>query len=128
LEHKREKYIFRNKQNKPVSFITRPFTFEVDEYLEKRFPNYSSGATELTLKLTDVKKDMEYLLDGKTSNVAWEKQDYEDIMKVYAFFLTYKKNALLRQLEYNDSTLAMATNLALKMMTTSIPQTGSGKN
>jgi len=128
LEHKREKYIFRNKQNKPISFITIPFTFEVDEYLEKRFPNYSSGATELTLKLTDVKKDMEYLLDGKTSNVAWEKQDYEDIMKVYAFFLTYKKNALLRQLEYNDSTLAMATNLAMKMMTTSIPQTGSGKN
>lgn len=128
MEHKREKYIFRNKQNKPISLITRPFTFEVDEYLESRFPNYTSGAGELTLKLSDVKKDMEFLLEGKTDNIAWEKQEYEDIMKVYAFFLTFKKNALLRQLEFSDATLSMATNLALKMMNPSTRPTGLTKD
>ena len=126
MEHKREKFIFRNKQNKPVSLITRKFTFEVDEYLERRFPGYTSGESlDLSVKLSDVTADFKFLLEGKTDNIDWKTQGYEDIMQVYAFFLTYKKNALLRQLEYRDETLAFATSLAVRMMTTSELPTGS---
>jgi len=129
MEHKREKFIFTNKQNKPISLITRKFTFEVDEFLESRFPKYSSGESmDLPIKLSDVNQDFKFLLEGKTENINWAKQDYEGILQVYAFFLTYKKNAFLRQLEYRDETLALATSLAVRMMTPSERQTGLKKN
>jgi len=114
MNHKQKEFSFINKNGKEVKFLTRTFTFEIDEYLRERFgPDYSSKITseknyQIEISLEDAKKDFPILLNGfNEKEIDLAKQNYDDILKVYAFFLMYKNNAILRELEFNNETLAL---------------------
>ncbi len=125
--HKRKEITLINSQGKPVKFLTAEFNFEVDEYLKARFPKLD--ADEITIDLSDAEKDFSKLLidekgrefNDKIHKIDLKKQDYDLILSVYAFFLRYKKNAYLRQLQYNNETLAFEIEQAKKILT-SMPE------
>lgn len=128
MQHAQKQFQFTDKKAKLQKFESRKFTFEVDEYLKKRFGNDysekldSNKSHEISISLKDAEKDLPFLLVGfKTSQIDLMKQDYDEILKVYAFFLMYKKNAVLRELEYNNETFAYTIEQA-KQILSSMPE------
>ncbi len=124
--HKQKEFVFKNKNGRAIRFLTAPFNFEIDEYLRERFPE---GDNEIEINLSDVERDLGMLLIDKKGRpfnpelhqIDLRKQDYDLILMIYAFFLRYKKNAYLRQLEYNNETLAFEIEQAKKILT-SMPE------
>ncbi len=74
--------------------------------------------------MDDVKKDFQVLLkdidgkpfDEKYHQIDLSKQDYDLILQVYAFFLQYKKNAYIRQLQYNNEQLNLEIERAKQIL------------
>lgn len=115
MKHSTKEFRFIDKEGIEQTFISNPFTFEIDEHLKERFgKDYSEKIfseknyqTEVSLK--DAEIDLPILINGfDIDKINLAKQKYDDVLKVYAFFLTYKKNAILRELEFNNETLALA--------------------
>ena len=116
--HKKLEISFFNKNNEAVQFQTVTYTFEIDEYLAK----YKDE--EINISLDDVKKDFQVLLkdidgkpfDEKYHQIDLSKQDYDLILQVYAFFLQYKRNAYIRQLQYNNEQLNLEIERAKQIL------------
>jgi hypothetical protein len=119
--HKQLEITLFDLQKKPKKFKTVPFTFEVDDYLYERFGLVDG---EIVININDVKKDFPKLLiddkgnpfDEKKHKIDLLKQDYDLILSVYSFFFQYKKNAYLRQLQYNNEILALEIEQAKKLI------------
>jgi hypothetical protein len=114
--------ILVDKKKKPIKFLTASFNFEIDEYLRERF-GLNDG--EIVISLVDAELDFGRLLVDKNGKgfsqqihgIDLKKQDYDLILSVYAFFLKFKKNAYLRQLQFNNETLAFEIEQAKKVIT-----------
>lgn len=127
MDHKTKMFIFLINREK-IEFKTKPYTFKIDEYLHERFDEkelkkfYAGGIGDLgDIRLEDVQKDMPYFLEDnknqKVSSIKWEEQeDYNHILEVYFFFLNYKRNAYLKQIELDKATLALALTETLQQM------------
>lgn len=117
--HKEKEFTFISTTNKAVNVKTKLYNFEIEEYLTKRFGKEklqsinTENAVDFDIALEDVKKDFPVLLNiPQKVKIDYKTQDYDVILSVYAFFLMYKKNAMLRQLEYNNETVALAIQQA----------------
>jgi len=117
--HKKLELSFINKNNEPVQFHTVTYTFEIDEYLSKY-----KDSDDINISLDEVRKDFQILLqdtegkpfDEKYHQIDLSKQDYDLILQVYAFFLQYKKNAYIRQLQYNNEQLNLEIERAKQIL------------
>ncbi|HBO60554.1 TPA: hypothetical protein DD449_02640 [Candidatus Berkelbacteria bacterium] len=148
MEHKIKTFTFTTKikgKDAACRVSTRKYTFEIEEVLVKRFGKekldkiFADQSIDFNFSLKDVEEDFPKLLqfevDGATSKVSskrganlggfssidFKTQDFDELLKVYAFFLLYKKNATLRELEFNNETLALAIEQARTVLA-SMPQ------
>jgi len=128
MDHKQKTFTFVTKNKKQVTLTSRKYTFEIEEVLVKRFGKekldkiFADQNIDFNFSLKDVEEDFPKLLiiPAKTS-IDYKTQDFDELLKVYAFFLLYKKNATLRELEFNNETLALAIQQAQTVLA-SMPQ------
>ena len=144
MEHKIKTFTFTTKikgKDAACRVSTRKYTFEIEEVLVKRFGKekldkiFADQSIDFNFSLKDVEEDFPKLLQFETSEVSsrrgknlggfssidFKTQDFDELLKVYAFFLLYKKNATLRELEFNNETLALAIEQARTVLA-SMPQ------
>lgn len=122
MTHRQKEFVLIGRSGKPVRFLSAPFCFEVDEYLRERFNTQEER--EIVIDLKDAERDLPVLLidekgdsfDCERHDIDLRKQDYDVILLVYGFFLGYKRNAYLRQLQYSSETLAFEIEQAKKVL------------
>lgn len=108
-----------NNNKEPIQFRTVTYTFAIDDYLSKY-----NGVEDINISIDDVREDFKVLLQDnegnpfneKYHNIDLKKQDYDLILQVYAFFLQYKKNAYIRQLQYNNEQLNLEIERAKQIL------------
>ncbi len=119
--HKKKTFQFVDSNGTPVELESVDWTFEIEEILTNRFgkdvfQKLNSGERfEFDLKLNDIEEDFPLLL-ANSENISWKKQDYDNCLRVYHFFLTYKRNAWLRQLDYEGKTTVSILRNAMEQM------------
>lgn len=102
MNHKTEVFRFKDVRGKFVEIQSRPYTFRLEEVLTKRFGMEKllqineTGKLNYTVSLSDVKEDFPKLLDLGQAKINWADQEYDELQRVYYFFLEYKRNANLR--------------------------------
>jgi hypothetical protein len=119
--HKDKEFLFTGKNGKPLTVVSKPFTFEVEDLLKERFgadvfEKVNSGSRfEFDVKPEHVKEDMPHLLTG-FEKIDYKKAIYDQWLEVYHFFLTYKRNAWLRQLQQEMTTTALTLEKAERLL------------
>ncbi|NWF87914.1 MAG: hypothetical protein HXY50_00465 [Ignavibacteriaceae bacterium] len=100
------------KDKKVLVINARPYTFEIEDVLIKRFGLNTikkfaqTGNLVFDVTLGEVKEDLPKLLDMKgAADIDWKKQNFDEIARVYYFFLEYKRNVNLRALKLEAETL-----------------------
>lgn len=112
MEHKTTTFTFENTAGKEVEIHSRKYTFDTEDVLVKTFgkeainKHKTTGKMEAEFTLKDVKEDFPKLLDLGNQKIDWSKQDYDEILRVYLFFIRYKKNAQMRQYILDSETIA----------------------
>lgn len=81
-----------------------------------------TGVLDKDIKLSDIEEDFPKLLKGKgIRSIVWKEQIYDTLLEVYVFFIKYKRNALLRNIESEKEMLA--SNLeTLQTIISSLPE------
>lgn len=126
MVHTQQKFLFADKAQKQVEFLSKKFCFEVEKiFIEmigrEKYQQYQKDKTvDLEINLDKVKTYFPLLLDAPTekyiwSKIDWAKQDYDNILSVVTFFLQYKKNATLRQLKSETDTVASVIQVIQKL-------------
>ncbi|MBU1096840.1 MAG: hypothetical protein KKB34_10200 [Bacteroidetes bacterium] len=119
--HREQEFYFTGKNGKPLKVVSKPFTFEVEDMLKDRFgqdvfEKVNSGSRfEFDVKPEHIKEDMPCLLTG-FDKVDQKKTVYDQWLEVYHFFLTYKRNAWLRQLKQEMTTTALTLEKAEQLL------------
>jgi len=150
MDHKIKTFTFVTKNKKQVTLTSRKYTFEIEDVLVKRFGKdkldkiFADQSIDFNFSLKDVEEDFPKLLQFETglvtskvsskrgsnlggfASINFKEQDFDELLKVYAFFLLYKKNATLRELEFNNETLALAIEQARTVLA-SMPELFSQK-
>lgn len=130
MTHKTEKFTFAGNGGKVVTFINKKYCFEVENLFkemigEDKFNSYQKDSSvDLELSQDSIEKYFPLLLDedeskSKTkskSKIDWDVQDYDEILRVVTFFLGYRKNAALRQLESQKETIASILEMMKKIL------------
>lgn len=115
MDHKTQKFTFHDKEGKPVNLFTVPFTFKIEQVLIDRFGKEALDEFAKTrvlnknLNADEVVEDFIKFFDLKNlpvNDIDWTDQDFDTIIGVYHFLLTYKENALLRRLQFEKETLS----------------------
>jgi len=128
MTHKTEKFQFASNEGKVVTLISKKYCFEIENRFkemigEDKWKAYQVDNTvDLELTLKQVEDNFLRLLDfedGKKHKINWEDQDYDEIMRVISFFLRYRKNAQLRQLESQKEMIALTIEMMKKLMSLS---------
>lgn len=128
MNHKTEIFKFKDSKSKVVELKTVDYTFEVYEILVNRFGEEAlekfnkTGVLDKDIKLSDIEEDFPKLLKGKgIRSIVWKEQIYDTLLEVYVFFIKYKRNALLRNIESEKEMLA--SNLeTLQTIISSLPE------
>lgn len=111
MNHKTEKFSFVDIEGKPVEINSREYTFNTEDVLIKTFgkeaiDNYNkTGKLDAEFTLENVKEDFPQLLQMDDVRIDWKEQGYDGMLRVYLFFLRYKKLALLRQYASDSETI-----------------------
>lgn len=102
MDHKTETFRFKDVRGKDVEIQSKPYTFKLEEVLTKRFgvdkmlQINDTGKLNHTVNLSDVVEDFPKLLILGKTKINWADQEYDELQRVYYFFLEYKRNASLR--------------------------------
>ncbi len=136
MNHKQKTFTFTTKikgKDAACRVSTRKYTFEIKDVLinrigeEKYNKIFADESLEFDFKLKDVEEDFpKLLLIPPKIKIDYSKQDWDELLNVYAFFLLYEKNAKLRALEFNNETLALAIKQAQTVLA-SMPEFFSQK-
>jgi hypothetical protein len=133
MSHYTETFAFINKAGKEVELESVPYSIEIeDDVLVKRFGREALDSFAKThtlnykITLEHIKEDFPKLLSpgSAVKNIDWRKQAgkyYDEMKRVYYFFLEYDSNAQLRQLE-SLKTTTLSSIEALKKILTSTPE------
>lgn len=114
MNHDIERFCFADKSQKEVVVSSKPYSFEIEEVLVKRFgrdvlDRYAKTHNlKFDITLKEVEEDFPQLLDGNLKRIDWKKQSgkhFDEMMRVYYFFLEYKLNAQLRALTSQEEIL-----------------------
>lgn len=127
MTHKTEKFQFAANGGKVVTLTSKKYCFEIENRFkemigEDKFNAFQKDNTiDLEITLEQVEKHFPRLLDfeGEEQKINWEDQDYDEIMRVISFFLRYRKNAQLRQLESQKEMIALTIEMMKKLMSLS---------
>jgi len=116
MAHKTEKFKFLDIDGKEVEFESAPYCFDLEEnVLIKRFGKElieefaKTHILNFKIRYDHIKEDFSKLLIGDFNRVDLGKQSgdyYEELRRVYYFFLEYDSNAQLRQSELLSETIA----------------------
>lgn len=105
MNHTTEKFSFTDSKGKSIEVSSLPYTLALEEgVLKKRFGAkwkelLSSGSLELDINIESVAEDFPKLLDLKNAKINWAKQNYDELARVYLFFLEYRLNVKQRALK-----------------------------
>ena len=95
---------------------------------------FKDHVLEFAIKLEHIKNDFPKLLKGDLSGINWKEQSgkyYDELRRVYSFFLDYDSNVQLRQSVQLKETLALSIK-EMQTILTSMPENISeivkGKN
>ncbi len=108
-KHKIEIFRFVKDGNE-VEVKSKPYTFAIEEVLVKRFTKEKlhtfnqTGKFDAEIELDAIQEDFPKLLN-EVDGINWQNQDYDELLRVYLFFIAYKRNALLRRFELEKKTL-----------------------
>lgn len=125
MTHKTEKFQFAGNGGKVITFINKKYCFELENLFkemigEDKFNAYQKdNSVDLELSQDSIEKYFPLLLeaeDGKQHKIDWDLQDYDEILRVVSFFLQYRKNAALRQLESQKETIASTLEMMKKIL------------
>lgn len=111
MEHKTEKFSFVNQSGEKIEVSSLKYTFNTEEVLINTFGKEAidkynqTGKLDAEFSLENVKEDFPKLLNLGDENINWKDQDYDELLRVYLFFLRYKKTALLRQYASDSETV-----------------------
>jgi len=127
MTHKTEKFQFAANGGKLVTLTSKKYCFEIENRFkemigEDKFNAFQKDNTiDIEITLDQVEKHFPRLLDfeGEEQKINWEDQDYDEIMRVISFFLRYRKNAQLRQLESQKEMIALTIEMMKKLMSLS---------
>ncbi|HEX2866104.1 MAG TPA: hypothetical protein VHO03_03630 [Ignavibacteriales bacterium] len=127
MDHRTKEFTFYDKDGKEVKLSSRRYSDEVEEILENRFGAEglqrlaSSNNDGINIRFKDAKEDLPKLLTGEgLESVDWG-YDFDAIVDVYLFFIQYKRNATLRQLEQYKGTIASGIE-TIQTILSSIPE------
>lgn len=128
MNHATQTFKFKDPKSKVVELKTVDYTFAVYEILVNRFGEEAlekfnkTGVLDKDIKLSDIEEDFPKLLKGKgIRSIVWKEQIYDTLLEVYVFFIKYKRNALLRNIESEKEMLA--SNLGtLQTIINSLPE------
>lgn len=115
MDHKQRTFQFADNTQKVVELKSKKYNFKIEEVLTNRFGKEildefaKSHKLNFNLQLEHVIEDMPKLLKDIPENFNWDEVDYEDLLSVYFFFITYKENAFLREIEKDKQMLALLT-------------------
>lgn len=125
MTHNTQKFTFAGNGRKPVTFVNKKYCFEVENLFkemigEDKFNAYQKdNSVDLELSQDSIEKYFPLLLeleDNGNDKIDWDLQDYDEILKVVSFFLQYRKNAALRQLESQKQTIASTLEMMMKIL------------
>lgn len=111
MNHETKQFIFCDSDGKEIKVTSKKYSFKLQGILEKRFgkdalEKYNkTGILDADITLENAIQDMPKLLVGKIDKIDFA-EEYDEIISVYTFFLRYKKNAFLRQLQSDREMLA----------------------
>ncbi len=132
--HKTRKFIFENREGKPVEFTTKKFSFKLENKFVEMIgrDNYetyqANGTVDLDFSIEDVKEDFPELLEGDFLNIDWGEQDKATLAEVYFFFLSFNKSVMLNhQLSLNETVVSQIGDLAKVLDLTRINYSGKKK-
>lgn len=112
MVHKQKQFKFKSNDGKEVVLTSKPYTFKTEQVIVDRIGHSKFDKFQETHRmdhnftLPDIEEDLPRLLNGEVNSVDWGEQDYDEMLSVYTFFLSYKENAYLRQLESEQKTIA----------------------
>lgn len=96
-------------------FKSKKYNFKLEQVLIDRFgkdvlDDFSKTHNlNFNLNLEHVRADLPKLLENVPDDFDWTDADYDAILDVYFFFISYKENALLRQVQSEKEILAFLT-------------------
>lgn len=126
MEHKIKDFIFYTKDGKSVTLTSRRYSEQIEQVLENRFGAdnlvrlASTNKMEHPIRFSEAKEDLPKLLTGSDIDKVDFGYDFDVIVEAYLFFIHYKQNATLRQLEQYKETLASNIETIQKLLS-SIP-------
>lgn len=128
MDHKTISVKLLTKDGESKELTSNYYNFEIEDILVDRFGAdklkklHETGKLDFNLTLEDVEEDIPHLLhDYNQHNIDLRKSDFDEILRIYSFFVLYKRNALLRQMQSERETLA--SNLEqLEVILNSMPQ------
>ncbi len=118
MTHPQKKIKLKVKGGKEQEFTTRPFTFKIENVIKKRagddcYKKIRNGeVVEIEITAQDVINDLPHLLVGDTSVIDLSESEYDAVHDIYVFFLKYKRNAGLRQIELDKANIVSVLNQA----------------
>lgn len=127
MTHKTEKFTFADNRGKPIVFINKKYCFEIENLFkemigEAKWQEYQkNNSIDLELDQKKIEHYFPLLLEEENkskikSKIDWDMQDYDEILRVVSFFLQYRKNASLRQLESQKETIASTLEMMMKIL------------
>lgn len=128
MEHKIEIFNFKDVTGNDVKVSSKPYNFKLEKILTNRFgldilKSFSNDGTfDSEVNLSAVTEDFPKLLKLDDLQINWEDQDFDEIERVYLFFVQYKRNAKLRALKSQEEILRLNME-GLTEMLNSIPKT-----
>lgn len=111
MDHNTAKFSFVNTEGNLVEVTSKKYSFNTEDVLINTFgqeaiDNYNkTGKLDSEFTLENVKEDFPQLLQMEEARIDWKEQDYDEMLRVYLFFLRYKKHALLRQYASDSETV-----------------------
>ena len=133
--HKTEKFKLLDIDGKIVEFESMPYSFDLEENVliarfgkEKIEEFANTHMLTFKIRLEHIKEDFPKLLQGDLSRIDFGKQTgeyYDELRRVYCFFLEYDSNVQLRQSEQLKEMLASNIE-TLKTILASTPENISG--
>lgn len=128
--HTTEKFLFADKEGKEVEISSVPYSFVIEDILIKRFGKKALDEFAAThrlnynITLKDAEEDLPQLLSVGSVNINWSTQQgkyFDEMCRVYYFFLQYKSNAQLRVLQSQSEILRLSLE-TMKTIFSSMPE------
>ncbi|NWF89094.1 MAG: hypothetical protein HXY50_06480 [Ignavibacteriaceae bacterium] len=124
MDHAQSKFKF-TVQDKVVEFKSRKYNFKLEKIIIDRFGKdvidefNKTHKLNFNLQLEHAIADMPKLLEDVPNDFDWTEPSYDEILEVYFFFIQYKENAFLKQIELNKAMLALLNESVTEILNSS---------